>query len=152
MSVFVWLQVAKYGMETSEIVLTVQLANREALVECGSTNHTCTLVVGDEDNRTIYKQRIMWVGSAVWSVMKVTVHKVRLKYLIYTHPKWKLYTYIMGFTMHEKQTPITPNAENGIESFVSVLNLSVGEWLYKNNSDLRSWIQLYMLCNTKGRN
>ena len=54
--------------------------------------------------------------------------------------------------MHEKQTPIPPNAENGIESFVSVLNLSVGEWLYKNNSDLRSWIQLYILRNTKGRN
>jgi len=28
----------------------------------------------------------------------------------------------MGFTMHEKQTPIPPNAGSGIQSFVGVLN------------------------------
>jgi len=41
---------------------------------------------------------------------------------ICTHPKWKLYTSTMGFTMHEKQTPIPPNAGSGIQSFVGVLN------------------------------
>lgn len=52
-------KMAKYGIETAEIIMTVQLANRESLVESGASNHTCTLIVGDEDNKVLYKQRIM---------------------------------------------------------------------------------------------
>jgi len=29
---------------------------------------------------------------------------------------------MMGFIMHEKKTPVPPNAEIGIQSFVGVLN------------------------------
>jgi len=35
----------------------------------------------------------------------------------YTHPKWKRYTFIMGFTMHEKKTPVPFNPGSGIETF-----------------------------------
>ena len=37
-------------------------------------------------------------------------------------PKWKLYTFIMGFTMHEKKTPVPPDAGCEILSFVGMLN------------------------------
>jgi len=33
----------------------------------------------------------------------------------------------MGFTLHEKKTPVSPNVGSGIQSFVGMLNLSVGE-------------------------
>ena len=36
------------------------------------------------------------------------------KMLNYTHQKWKLYTFIIGFTMHENKTHEPPNAEIGI--------------------------------------
>ena len=40
----------------------------------------------------------------------------------YTHPKWKLYTFIMGFTMHAKETLVPPNVEIKMQSFVGMLN------------------------------
>ena len=53
--------------------------------------------------------------------------------MAYTHPKWKLYTVIMGFTKHEiKQTPVPPNAGNKMQSFVGMLNcISWGVGLLK---------------------
>ena len=44
----------------------------------------------------------------------------------YTHPKWKLYKFIMGFTMYEKKTPVPPNAGREIQSFVGILNYQLG--------------------------
>ena len=32
------------------------------------------------------------------------------------------YTFIMGFTMHEKKTPVAPDAGREIQSFVGMLN------------------------------
>ena len=40
----------------------------------------------------------------------------------YFDPKWKLYTFIMGFTMHEKKTPVPSDAGCEIQSFVGLLN------------------------------
>ena len=42
--------------------------------------------------------------------------------IINTHPKWKLYTFIMGFTMHEKKTPVPSNVGIGIQSLLGMLN------------------------------
>ncbi|KAH3806636.1 hypothetical protein DPMN_134960 [Dreissena polymorpha] len=53
-------QVARYCSSSAEIVITVELTNQDLLRDLGcNTNHMCTLVVGDEDNMTVYKQRIM---------------------------------------------------------------------------------------------
>ncbi|XP_060602890.1 probable ATP-dependent DNA helicase HFM1 [Ruditapes philippinarum] len=50
-------QVMRYSVNTADIVITLQITNREALTN--STGHTCTLLVGDADNKVIFKQRIM---------------------------------------------------------------------------------------------
>ena len=42
----------------------------------------------------------------------------------YTHPKWKLYSGIMGFTIHEKKPPVSHNAGNEIQSCVGMLNVN----------------------------
>jgi hypothetical protein len=50
-------QVMRYSLNTADIVITLQITNRETLTN--STGHTCALLVGDADNKVIFKQRIM---------------------------------------------------------------------------------------------
>jgi len=38
---------------------------------------------------------------------------------------YTLYTFIMGFTMHEKKTPLPPNLGSGIQSFLGMLNFII---------------------------
>ena len=38
-------------------------------------------------------------------------------------PKWKLYTFIMGFTMNDIKTPLAANVGSEIQSFVRVFNV-----------------------------
>ncbi|KAL3847245.1 hypothetical protein ACJMK2_018167 [Sinanodonta woodiana] len=61
-------QIAHYSVKTSEIVLTLSLANRQDLQQhdkkpaAGNSmnpNHCCVLLVGDEDNRVVFKRKIM---------------------------------------------------------------------------------------------
>ncbi|XP_053403072.1 probable ATP-dependent DNA helicase HFM1 [Mercenaria mercenaria] len=51
-------QVMRYSESAAEIVITLQITNRDTMKE-SSTGHTCTLLVGDEDNKVLYKQRVM---------------------------------------------------------------------------------------------
>ncbi|KAK3603692.1 hypothetical protein CHS0354_023298 [Potamilus streckersoni] len=60
-------QIAHYSMRTSEIVLTLTLANRLELQHdkkpaAGNSmtpNHCCVLLVGDVDNKVVFKRKIM---------------------------------------------------------------------------------------------
>jgi len=46
---------------------------------------------------------------------------------LHTHTKWKLNTFIMGFTIDEKKTPVPPNEGSEIQSCVVMLNfISLG--------------------------
>ena len=47
----------------------------------------------------------MCLGS-IWNPLKIEKNTILIKY----DPKWKLYTFMMGFTMHEKKTPVPPDA------------------------------------------
>lgn len=55
------LQVSKYSEDMADIVVHLVIANPE---EVGTRrtlpeNHTCVLLIGDEDNRVVYKRKIM---------------------------------------------------------------------------------------------
>ena len=43
-------------------------------------------------------------------------------YTDYTLTQNENYTFIKGFTMHEKKTPVPPDAGSGIEPFIEMLN------------------------------
>lgn len=55
------LQVSKYSEDMADIVVHLVIANPE---EVGTRktlpeNHTCVLLIGDEDNGVVYKRKIM---------------------------------------------------------------------------------------------
>lgn len=52
-------QVTRYSVDKAEIVITIQLTNHDVLREIGSQGHTCTLLVGDADNKVVFKTRVM---------------------------------------------------------------------------------------------
>ncbi|KAJ8310616.1 LOW QUALITY PROTEIN: hypothetical protein KUTeg_012481 [Tegillarca granosa] len=54
-------QIAKYSTDVAEITISLNLANQEQLLEKKTTSpyHTCILLIGDEDNKVIYKRKIM---------------------------------------------------------------------------------------------
>ncbi|KAL4219964.1 ATP-dependent DNA helicase MER3 [Mactra antiquata] len=55
-------QISRYSIVKADVVVTIILTNKDDIKDIGHTSHTCTLVIGDEDNVTIYKQ---WIMDAV---------------------------------------------------------------------------------------
>ena len=75
-----------------------------------------------------------WLPSLMWLWKSVDKHECNedtyCKILQYskenptnTLTQNELHTFIMGFSMHEKITPVPPNAGSGIQSCVRLFNL-----------------------------
>lgn len=55
------LQVSKYSEDMADIVVHLVIANPEqvSMRRTLPENHTCVLLIGDEDNRVVCKRKIM---------------------------------------------------------------------------------------------
>ncbi|XP_071790611.1 uncharacterized protein [Asterias amurensis] len=65
-------QAPRYNTQSAEITLTIGLMNQESLAKkrTAKTYHGCMLLIGDADNKVVFKQRIMdsqLVRSGAWS-------------------------------------------------------------------------------------
>ena len=67
-------------MDHSELLVTVSLINFTTLTDNGSTagpSHTCILIVGDEDNNIVFKQKIVYV-----TIYSYCVYICMLQYIV----------------------------------------------------------------------